>query len=83
MRSPSKITTSEGNSADVPPGIYLDQESWDRLDAEIRRLQDAETRLTAERDYLLALPPVKWKTGVAAIAGIVLGVIGTYYYTRE
>ncbi len=33
---------------ELPPGYYLAEPAWNQIDAELRRAQDAETRLAAE-----------------------------------
>lgn len=50
--SPSTITTEKGNSLALPPGWFLAEPLMVKLDTELRRLQDAETRLTAENESL-------------------------------
>lgn len=58
----------------LPPGYYLTPETWQRLDDELRRLQEAETRLAAEREVLVkkARPTWWWAAGALA-AGIAAG----------
>jgi hypothetical protein len=34
----------------LPPGYYLADSAWDKLDLELHRLQEQETRLTAENE---------------------------------
>lgn len=52
--------------------------TWDKLDGELRTLQDSETRLTAENKYMRER--VKgwqpgWKTlGIATLTGIATGI---------
>ncbi len=57
----------------LPPGYYLPDATWDALDFEVRRLQDAETRLTAERDSY-ADTTVQWVVG-ALVAGFAAGAL--------
>jgi hypothetical protein len=73
------ITTDGGSTVRVPAGAHVVGEpEWQSLDVEMRRLQDAETRLTAQNDSLrnTASPPSWWGVlgfGAGLIAGIVVG----------
>lgn len=61
----------------LAPGYYLDESAWATRDAELKRLQDAETRLAAENQSLRgALDGWQpgWKTLVLTLAsGLALG----------
>jgi hypothetical protein len=62
--------------AQLRPGRYLDEERWSLLDAEVRRLQTAETRLTAENQSMrksLAGWTPGWKTLALALASGLAG----------
>lgn len=48
------LTSAGGTVLTLPPGYYLADPTFDRLDAELRRAQDAETRLRAENESLRA-----------------------------
>lgn len=48
LLSGSTVTTDGGSTLRLPPGRFLTESVWERLDAEVVRLQAAETRLTAE-----------------------------------
>lgn len=50
LLTPSVVVTEGGSRVELPPGVFLPEPEWQRLDVEVRRLQDTETRLTAERD---------------------------------
>lgn len=83
---PATITTDSGKSRRIPPGHFVDEPRWSLLDVEMRRLQDAETRLTAEnasmRKTTSAWRP-GWKMlGSALLTGITVGAYGTYRATR-
>lgn len=77
MRTPSTITTDGGSVVKVPPGYYLDEPTHDKLDAEVKRLQEAETRLKAEntsfRTSAASWQPGWWTLAVTLASGIALG----------
>jgi hypothetical protein len=55
----------------LAPGYYLDEAAWAKREAELKRLQDAETRLSAENKSLrgtVATWQPGWMTLVVAIA---------------
>lgn len=67
----------------VPAGRYLDEPAWQTLDTEVRRLQAAETRLTAENKSLRGAVS-GWQPGwkmllVAFLAGATAAVVGYAY----
>lgn len=64
---------------EVPPGHFVDTGSWDKLDAELRRSQNAETGLRAENKSLRTAVSgwtPGWKTITAAL---VVGLAGGIY----
>lgn len=68
----------------LAPGRFLPEPVWSRLDAEVRRLQDAETRLGAEnasfRKQAAEAGP-GWGTVALVVAAIVGGTVaGTLAY---
>lgn len=76
LRSPSHLVTTGGSSLDLPVGYFLDESTHDKLDVELRRLQTAETRLTAENKSLRSSAdhaPL-YAVMIAVAAGIALGV---------
>jgi hypothetical protein len=77
------LTTPGGADLTLPPGYYVDAGSWDRLDAEVHRLQDAETRLTAEEASLEASAHAGGAPGwVYAAAGLVVGALAGAAYVH-
>lgn len=62
----------------LPPGYFFDEGTFDKLDAELRRLQEQETRLTAEneslRDSSRHYFPGWVVVGAAVAAGIAAGI---------
>lgn len=76
------ITSAGGRVLTAPPGYYVIDETFAKLDAELRRAQDAETRLAAQNRSLRASasarPPV-----LALATALVVGIgIGVYASTR-
>lgn len=83
LQSPSAVTTDGGTSLRLPPGYFLDESTWHTRDAEMRRLQELETRLKAENASLRASAnkPSWW-----IVAGVALGAAvgaGGYWYATK
>lgn len=80
IKSPSSVVTEKGSTLKLPPGYFLDEESWRERDLELRRLQEQETRLKAENRSLrksAEADAIPWKTiGCAIVFGAFVGVIG-------
>lgn len=63
----------------LPPGRFLDETSYTALDLEMRRLQDAETRLGAENTSLRKTT-TSWQPGWKTVVTVFLvGVSGGVY----
>lgn len=77
LESPSTVVTDGGTELRLPPGYFVPDVTWQRLDAEVVRLQNTETRLEAENRTLRETPPPtrQWwiGAGIGLVAGIVLG----------
>lgn len=77
LLSAAVVITDGGSELRLPPGYYLDEPNWQKLDLEVRRLQDQETRLTAENDFLrgsLSGWQPGWRTLAVTLAvGLVTG----------
>ena len=54
LKTPSSVQTDGGTSLRLPPGYFLEEPVWNQLDAELKRLQERETRLDAENKSLRA-----------------------------
>jgi hypothetical protein len=80
--SSATIITDRASVVRVPPGRYIPEPLFQKHDADMRRLQDAETRLTAENTELKKPAPRGWSWVVGFAAGIAAGAAGTYYLTR-
>lgn len=78
VKSASELTTSKGNKLQLPPGYFLDEDTWELKDAEMRRLQETETRLKAENQSLRKSSETgsfPWITvGVVFALGVTAGV---------
>lgn len=78
IATPAHVLTDGGGSAYLPPGYYLDQDSYTKLDTEVKRLQNSETSLTAQNKSLQASVtsfPAWYTVAICIAGGIALGVI--------
>lgn len=87
LRSRSTVTTEGGSVLQLPPGYFLEEPAWNALDLELRRLQDTETRLTAENAKLRDLTKRRsvdtlWTIGISLGVGLLAGavVVGVIAY---
>ena len=87
FHTPAHCDTDGGSHVDLPPGYFYDEAQKKAADVEMKRLQDAETRLRAENTSLRksADPlPIGWKTLVAGLsAGVVGGFVAGLVYARK
>ncbi len=82
LLKPSTLVTENGTNLKLPVGYFLPDRHYDALNVEVVRLQDAETRLTAENDSLreaaerpgAGLKTVALAVGVSLIVGMGLGL---------
>ncbi len=78
LKSPSTLKTEKGNELRLPPGYFLDEQTWQDRDLEMKRLQELETRLRAENLSFRksANEDYPWlATGVVGAFGVALGVL--------
>lgn len=66
IHTPAHIVTEGGANVPVPPGRYLPEPEWERLDLEVKGIQNENTRLKAENKVFRDEPGPGW---------IVLGVL--------
>lgn len=52
FKTPSTLKTDGGSELRLPPGYFLDEQKWQERDLELKRAQEARTRLTAENASL-------------------------------
>lgn len=82
LRSAAHVKTAGGSELDVAPGYYLDDPTWTKLDAEFKRLQDTETRLTTENKSLKTSMK-GWEPGWRTLALTLAVGMGTGVYMAE
>lgn len=78
LHTPSTVVTDGGAHLRLPPGYFQTEPEHDRVDAEMHRLQDQETRLT-EQNRVMREETSGWTPGwksllAATVTGIALGV---------
>lgn len=79
----TQLTTESGLHLSLPPGYFLDEPTHDKLDTEVKRLQDQETRLVAENQSLkksLSSWQPGWVTIVSFLAAGIAG--GVYLHSK-
>lgn len=83
---PSDLEGTAAICREVPPGRYYDEASWTKIDAELRRLQEVETRITAEnaslRESAQGWQPGWRVLGIALASGFVGGLAAYHYASR-
>lgn len=78
----STVETDGGSTLRLPPGYFLTEPLYSKLDTELIRLQDAETRLTAENETLRKKTE-SWSPGWRTLAAsFVAGIAVTAYALR-
>lgn len=79
--SPATCRTDGGSDLRLPAGYFLPEAKFSELDASLKTLQDAQTRLTAENTSLRASASERsWAWAWAGAAGLVAGVlVGALY----
>lgn len=76
IKSRFEVRTERGSVVTLDPGYYVPEPAWDDLDLEMRRLQDAETRLKAENESLrkdTKSPTPLIFGALSLVTGLVLG----------
>ena len=74
VASPSTLKTDGGSTLKLPPGYFVDEDTWKLRDTKLKTLEDQSTRLTAENTSLKnsAVDHPYLVMGVSAL-GIALG----------
>lgn len=52
VQSPSTLKTDGGSTLKLPPGYFMDEDTWKLRDTELKGLQEQSTRLRAENQSL-------------------------------
>jgi hypothetical protein len=71
LKTSSEVHTQGGTNLTLPPGYFMDEPTFAAKDAEMRRLQDVETRKNAENESLRKAArksPWDWRIVSAAFA---------------
>lgn len=75
LKSPSTLKTEKGSELKLPPGYFLDEETWRERDERMKRLEEDRTRLGAEnrslRDSKVSIRPYLFTFVIGAAAGFV------------
>lgn len=71
LKTPSEVHTQGGTNLTLPPGYFMDEPTFDEKNAEMKRLQEQETRLGVENQSLrksARKSPWDWRIVSAAFA---------------
>lgn len=70
------LRADSGAELRVPPGFYVPAPAWAALDLELKRSQNAETRLAAENASLRASAEegLGWGTLAAGVGTLIVGI---------
>lgn len=82
IETPSTLTSEGGSVLKLPPGYFFDEPSFLTVDREFRRLQTAETRLTAE-NASMKQSLGSWQPGWWTLAGVFVGGCALGWYVHE
>lgn len=86
MRDPSTLHVASGRTFLLPPGRFISERLFAEHEAELKRLQTSETRLTAERNALKKLAESSagpgWGT-VLVLAGVIATGFAVHRYWPE
>lgn len=74
FRSAATVQTDGGSTLRIPPGYFLDEPTWEKLDLQVRKLQESKTRLEAENTELRKSPGGFPVLLVTAATSFLLGV---------
>ena len=73
LKTTATCTTQGGSTVTLPAGYFLSEDLWERLDRETRRLQELETRLSAENKSLKESLKKRSKP-LTLLSGAILGI---------
>lgn len=79
LASPTTGRTDAGTDLRLPPGYFLDEETFKAKDVELRSLQETKTRLTGENDSFRKTAK-SWQPGwKLMLTTFVVGIAGGVY----
>jgi hypothetical protein len=74
LLSPTHCTTGGGDELQLDPGtVVVDAPDWLKLNDEVRRLQETETRLRAENQVFRQRASTTWRVVLVVSSAVVLG----------
>lgn len=79
FNTPAHVVTDGGADLRIPMGYFLDEPTWAKREVELKRLQDAETRLTAENTSFRASAS-SWQPGWVTAAIVFAGGLASGWY---
>ena len=79
---PWTLTTESGTTRKMPPAHIYTDPAWGRLDIEMKRLQNQETRLTAE-NKALKTDLEKWQPGWVTLISVAASAIALGWYAHD
>jgi len=76
VKSPSTLKTEKGSELKLPPGYFLDEETWRERDLELKQAQADRTRLKAENESLRkSASEYPWAaTALVGVFGVAVGI---------
>lgn len=82
MRDPSSLTVKSGRTFELPPGRFIEEELFQKSEAERMKMADAVTRLTAEnRSYKTSSK--EWRPGWKSLCtAFALGMAYAVYVVK-
>lgn len=80
--SPSECVTDKGSEFRLEPGVHYPEPEWLKVDKEVRRLQDAETRLKAENKVLRKEVSDGWGTRALILGALTVGFAAGWGLSR-
>lgn len=83
VEGPSTLVTDLGGVIRLPPVLVIGREAEKKLDAELRRLQTIETRLSAENASLRDSAGWGWGSWLAVGTALAAGAAGGYWLSTR
>lgn len=83
LQSGSHVSTDGGTKVDLPPGYFMDEPTFKKLDDDVKQLQNDNTSKDAQIKVYKAQVE-KWQPGWMALAGAIVGgvVLGWYLHDK-